>query len=95
MNVCNAKIKNTEDKIPNITNLATNTSRNTKINKAKNEIPSITKSATTATLNAKINEARNEIPTIIIKLLSLLLKIKYLTTTPEFNKLTAETFARD
>ena len=72
MNVCNAKIKKTEEKIPDITNLATNTSRNTKINKAKNEIP-----------------------IIIIILLLLLLKIKYLITTPEFNKLTAETFARD
>ena len=38
--VFNAKIKNVEDKIPDITNLATKTNLNTKISKA--EIPSIT-----------------------------------------------------
>ena len=38
----NAKIKNIEDKIPDITNLATNTTLNAKINEVKNEIPSIT-----------------------------------------------------
>ena len=41
-NVYNAKIKNIEDKIPNITNLATNNTLNAKINEVKNEIPSIT-----------------------------------------------------
>ena len=40
--VYNAKIKNIEDKIPDITNLATNTILNAKINEVKNEIPSIT-----------------------------------------------------
>ena len=35
----NAKIKNIEDKIPDITNLATKTILNTKINKVKTEIP--------------------------------------------------------
>ena len=40
--VYNAKIKNIEDKIPDITNLATNTIINAKINEVKNEIPSIT-----------------------------------------------------
>ena len=38
----NAKIKNIEDKIPDITNLATNTTLNAKINEVKSEIPSIT-----------------------------------------------------
>ena len=34
--VYNAKIKNIEDKIPDITNLATNTTLNVKINEVKN-----------------------------------------------------------
>ena len=38
----NAKIKDIEDKIPGITNLATNTALNAKINEVKNGIPSIT-----------------------------------------------------
>ena len=37
--VCNAKIKNIEDKILDITNLAANTTFNAKINEFKNEIP--------------------------------------------------------
>ena len=37
-NVYNAQIKNIEDKIPDITNLATNTTLNAKINKVKNKI---------------------------------------------------------
>ena len=40
--VYNAKIKDIEDKIPNITNLATiYTTINAKINEAKNKIPNI------------------------------------------------------
>ena len=35
------KIKNIEDKIPDISNLATKSNLNTKINEVKNEIPSI------------------------------------------------------
>ena len=50
--VYNAKIKNIEDKIPDITNLATNTTFHAKINEVKREIPSITNLATTAALNA-------------------------------------------
>ena len=38
----NAKIKNIEDKVPDITNLATNASLDAKINEFKGEIPSIT-----------------------------------------------------
>ena len=53
-------MKNIGDKIPHITNLATNT----KINEIKNEIPSITNLATTTALNAKINEVKNKIPSI-------------------------------
>ena len=62
--VYNAKIKNIEDKIPDITNLATNASLNAKINEVKDEIPDITNLATKASLNAKINEVKSEIPNI-------------------------------
>ena len=40
--VHNDKMKNIEDKIPDITNLATKTTLNAKINEVKGEIPSIT-----------------------------------------------------
>ena len=60
--VYNAKIKNIEVKIPDITNLAANTTLNAKINEVKEEIPSITNLATTTALNAKINEAKNKMP---------------------------------
>ena len=73
--VYNAKIKDIEDKIPDITNLATNTTLNAKMNKVKNEIPSITNLATTTALTA----FENKIPD----------HSKYITTS-EFNKLTAE-----
>ena len=49
------KIKNIEDKIPDITNLATNASLNAKINEVKGEMPSTTNLATNSSLNAKIN----------------------------------------
>ena len=52
--MCNAKIENVQDKIPDITNLATNTTLHAKLNKFKNKIPSNTKLATTTTaLNAQ------------------------------------------
>ena len=60
--VYNAKIKNIEDKMPDIINLATNTTLIAKINEVKKEIPSITNSATTA-LNTKINKVKR-IPNI-------------------------------
>ena len=61
------KIKNSEDKIPDITNLATTTILNGKINEVKGKIPSITNLATTTTaLNAKINDVKNKIPNITI-----------------------------
>ena len=52
--IYNAKIKNIEDKIPDIINLSTNTTVNAKINEAKNEITSITNVVATTALNAKI-----------------------------------------
>ena len=57
--VYNAKIKNIEDKISDITNLATKTRLNAKINGAKGEISNITKLTTTASLNAKVNAIKN------------------------------------
>ena len=59
--VYNAKIKNIEDKIPDITNLATNNALNGKINDAKGKVLSITNSVTNASLNVKINEVKNKI----------------------------------
>ena len=44
------KIKNIEDKTPDITNLATNTTLNVKINVVKNEMPSITNLSTATAL---------------------------------------------
>ena len=61
--VQNAKIKNIEDKVPDITNLATNNTFNAKINEVKGK-PSITNLGTTTALNAKINEVKNKIPNI-------------------------------
>ena len=52
-NVCNAKIKNIEDKILDITNLATKTTLDAKINEVKGEIPSITNLVTTLLLMLK------------------------------------------
>ena len=49
----NAKIKNTEDEKPYITNLATNTIFNDNINKIKNEIFTITNLVTNASLLVK------------------------------------------
>ena len=57
---CNAKIKNIEDEISDINNLATKTILNTKINKVKNEIPSISGLATTSALTA----VENKIPSV-------------------------------
>ena len=53
------KIKNIDDKIPVISNLATNTSVNGKINESKGEIPSITNLAATATLTTIENKITN------------------------------------
>ena len=77
--VYDVKIKNIEDKIPDITNLAINTTHSAKINKVKNKIPNITNLATSTTA---LTAVENKIPD----------HSKYITT-PEFNKLTAENFA--
>ena len=62
--VYKTKIKKIEDKIPDITNLATNASLNTKINDVQGEIPSITNLDTTTTLNAKMDEVKGEISNV-------------------------------
>ena len=102
-NVYNAKIKNI-DKIPDITNVDTNTSFNTKINEVKKESPNITNLATTTALTV----VENKIPNIsnLVKKTGYNTKIteienkiatdhdhdKYITT-QEFNKLTLENFS--
>ena len=48
----NAMIKNIEDELPDITNLATNITVNAKINEIKNKIPTINNLATTTGLQA-------------------------------------------
>ena len=74
----NAKMKNIEDKILDISNLATKTILNPKINEVKNEIPSITGLATKSALTA----VENKIPSIsnVIK------KIDYDTKVKEIEK---------
>ena len=96
----NTKIKDIEDKIPDITNLATNATLNAQINEVKNEIPSINNLVTTASHNIKINDFKNKLPSITNFAATTYLtadenKIcdhsKYITTL-QFNKLTTETF---
>ena len=100
----NAKIKHTDDKIPDIANLTTNTTLSAKINEVKGEIPSITKSSTNASLNAKINEIKNKTSTITILATSAALNavenkifnvcnLVKKNSTPEFKKLTTEKVA--
>ena len=50
--------------MPNITNLATNTTLNAKINEVKGKIHSISNLLTNACLNGKINEVKYKIPSI-------------------------------
>ena len=57
--VHNAKIKDIEDKIPDITNLATNATLDSEINEVKREIPNITNLATTAALTSVENKIPN------------------------------------
>ena len=67
----------------------------------KNEIPSIINLVTSNTVNAKINEVKNKIHNITnLATSTAFTAVKYKTldhikciTTPEFDKLTAETFA--
>ena len=51
--VCNVKMKNIEDKMPDITNLPTKASLNAKPKDVKSELPSITNLATIASLMLK------------------------------------------
>ena len=60
--VYNVKIKDIENKTPDVTNLATNTTLNANINEVKSEITSVTNLVTNASFNVKINEFENEIP---------------------------------
>ena len=99
----NAKIKNIEDKIADITNLATNASLNARINEVKNEIPNVTSLATAAILTAVENKIPNVSNSVKItdyntKISEIENKIatdhdheKYVTT-QEFNKSTLENF---
>ena len=68
--MCNAKIKNIEEKILDITNLAINASLNTKINDVKGKIPSITNLATTT---AALTAVENKVPNVgnLVKKLSI------------------------
>ena len=102
--IYNVKIKNIEDKIPDITNLATKTTLNAKINEVKGEISSIMNLGTKASLTA----VENKIPSVS----NLVKKTDYGTknneiekkitdhdhsnkhiATPEFSKLTSENFS--
>ena len=101
--VYNANIKNIENKIPDIIDLATNTTLNAKVNKVKNEIPSITNVATTTALTAfdkkasnvsnlvKKNDYNTRISEIENKITTDHDRDNYITT-EEFNKLTSENF---
>ena len=100
--VYNANIKNIEDKIPDITNVATNASLNAKINEVKSEIPNLTNLATTSALTAvenKITSVTNLVKKTdynteiseIEKKITDPNQDKYITI-PEFNKFTAEIF---
>ena len=100
--VYNAKVKNVEDKIPGITNLATKSTFHSKINEVKREILKITNLATTSALTA----VENKIPSVsnLVKKTDYNTKINKIEkkiidhnhniyiTTSEFNKFTAETF---
>ena len=50
IDVYNDKMENIEDKIPDVTNLATNMTLNANINEVKGQIPSITSLTTTTVL---------------------------------------------
>ena len=83
-----AKMKNIEDKIPDSTNLATNTTINGKIKEVKNEISSINNVATTTALTA----AENKIP-IVSKLFKKKKKLTITQKLMKLNKVTSVNFA--
>ena len=76
--IYNTKIKDIEDKMPDIAKLASKTTLNAKINELKNKIPNITNLATATALTAVENKTPDH--------------SKYTTTPEEFNKLTAKNF---
>ena len=84
--VYNAKIKNIEDKIPSITNLAATTDLNANLNEVKNKIPNITNLVKKTDYNTKISEIENKITTDHNH-------DKYITT--NIIKLTAEILLQD
>ena len=57
--VCNAKIKDNEDKIPNVTNLATTTA----LTAVKNKIRNVSNLVKKTDYNTKINKSGNKITT--------------------------------
>ena len=96
------KLTKVNGEIPNITNLATNASLNAKIKEVKGGIPNITNLATTSALTAvenKITSVSNLVKKTDynININEIKKKItdhnhdKYITS-PEFNKIMAETF---
>ena len=79
--VFNAKMKNIENKIPHITNFATNTTLNAKLIEVKGEKPSITNLAAADALDAKINVIQGKTPSITNLATTtalMLFRIKYL-----------------
>ena len=62
--VYNATIKNSADKVPDITNLTTKITLNAKMNEVKGEMSNYANLATTAALNVKRNEVKGKIPSI-------------------------------
>ena len=88
----NAKIKNIEDKIPDITDLATNTTLNAKINEVKKKVPNITNLAApvaTTTVENKMSNVSDLVRKADYgaKISEMENKYKYFTTS-DYNKLT-------
>ena len=61
-----ANIENIEDQIPDITNLATNTTFNSKITEVKNKTSDITNSASTNDLPATENKVLDLVKSLVI-----------------------------
>ena len=79
------------NKIPNIRNLASNTTLNAKVNEVKNEISSIINLATNASLNTKTKEVKCE----ILGVANLATTAAFTTVEnkiPNFNDLVKKTF---
>ena len=75
--VYNAKIKNIEGKIPDITNLGTNTSLNAKINGVKSEILNIINLDTTSSYTSSYTTVENKTPSVsnLVKKLTIIQKL--------------------